>query len=176
MTTQDGSFSWASPLGIAVALFLVYGAIYLLAGVLSGAAFAGLFGPDVGDRAFFDTPERDKAAFRLDREPGAVLDGDPVLAGLRKMLLFVVAGLLTVAGTLVMAIAWFGLRERQTWAMGSLTIAGLAVIPFWVLALLPYARAGVPLTPLHGPPFIGFTSALLVPALILGWIGVLRSE
>jgi hypothetical protein len=27
---QDGSFSWASPLGIAVALFLAYGAIYLL--------------------------------------------------------------------------------------------------------------------------------------------------
>ena len=172
---SDGAFTWASPLGISVLLFLVYGAIYLLAGVVAGVVISGALGPDVGNRALFNTPAYDKAAFGLEREPAEILSGDRVLAGLRRLLLLVVLGLLTAAGTLVIAVAWFGLRERQTWALIALTVAGLAVIPFWWLALLPYVRAGIPLTPLSVPPFIGFTSALLVPAAILGWLGLRTS-
>lgn len=171
----DGAFTWASPLGISVLLFLAYGALYVFVGVVAGlvvsGALSGALGPDVSSRALFNTTASDKAAFGLEREPLEILSNDPVFAAVRRLLLIVVSGLLTAAGTLVIAIAWFGLREGQAWALIALTVAGLAVIPFWWVALLPYVRAGIPLTPLHIPPFMNI-AALVVPAAILGWLGL----
>lgn len=173
---DTSGFAWSSSLGIAVALFLAYGALDLFVGVASGLIFAGLFGPDVGNRALFNTAEYDRMAFGLDREPIALLRDDPLLAGLRRLLLIVVSGLLTALGALVIAVAWSGLREGQAWAMWALTIAGVAVIPYWILALLPYTRAGVVgLAPFSVPPFMGLTTVLLIPALVLGWSAMLRS-
>ena len=171
----DGAFIWASPLGISVLLFLAYGALYVFVGVAAGlmvsGALSGALGPDVASRALFNTTASDTAAFGLEREPVEILSSDPVFAGVRRLLLIVVSGLLTAAGTLVIAITWFGLREGQAWALIALTVAGLAVLPFWWVALLPYIRAGIPLTPLHIPPFMGI-AALVFPAAILGWLAL----
>ena len=166
----DGAFIWASPLGISVLLFLAYGALYVFVGVVAGFVVSRALEPSVGS-ALFNTSASDTAAFGLEREPFEILSSDPVFAGVRRLLLIVVSGLLTAAGTLVIAIAWFGLRQGQAWALIALTVAGLAVIPFWWVALLPYVRAGIPLTPLHIPPFMS-VAALVVPAAILGWLGL----
>lgn len=171
-----GAFIWASPLGISAALFLLSGALYLFAGVASGLVISGAlaraFGPDVGSGALFNTLPYDRIAFSLDRDPVDLLRSDPVLAGLRRLLLLVVSGLLTALGVLVIAMTWFALRDGQAWALIALAVAGLAVIPLWWVALLPYTRAGIPFTPLHVPPFIGVPSTLLLPAVILGWLGL----
>ena len=175
MTQTDGAFVWASPLGISVMLFLLSGALFLFVGIAAGVMIAGAFGPDVASRALFNTPPYDKIAFGLERDPADLLRSDPVLAGLRRLLLLVVSGLLTALGVLVIAMAWFALRERQAWALVALAIAGLAVIPFWWIALLPYTRAGIPFTPLHVPPFMGIPSTLVIPAAIFGWLGLRTS-
>jgi hypothetical protein len=153
-----------------VLLFLAYGALYVFVGVVAGVVVSGALGPYEAT-TLFNTPASDTAAFGLEREPAEILSRDPLLASLRRLLLLVVSGLLTAAGALVIAIAWFGLREGQPWALIALTLAGLAVIPFWWVALLPYVRAGIPLTPLHVPPFMGI-AALVVPAALLGWLGL----
>lgn len=103
-----GAFSWASPLGISVLLFLGYGALYLFVGVAAGFVISGALGPDVSGRALFNTPASDKAAFGLERDPAEILNSDPLLAGLRRLLLLVVSGLLTAAGSLVIAVVLVG--------------------------------------------------------------------
>lgn len=84
-------------------------------GVAAGFIVSGAFGPYV-DSSLFNTPVSDRAAFGLERDPADILSSDPVLAGLRRLLLLVMSGLLTAAGTLVIAVDWFGLREGQVGA------------------------------------------------------------
>jgi len=46
------------------------------------------------------------------------------------------------------------------------------VLIFWLAALRPYFRPGVNLTFGDVPPFMWVPAALLLPAVILGWIGL----
>jgi hypothetical protein len=75
------------------------------------------------------------------------------------------------AGILVVAMAVFALRDGERWALVSLALAGVAVLPFWVLVFRPYVAAGAALSLADLPPFMWVPAALLVPASLLGWIG-----
>jgi hypothetical protein len=46
------------------------------------------------------------------------------------------------------------------------------MFPFWVLVFRPYLAAGAPLGLFDVLPWIGMSGALLVPATVLGWIGL----
>lgn len=91
---------------------------------------------------------------------------------MRTIIFNMLGGMLVAAGLLVMAAAWFGLRQGQTWTLGTLGIAGVVVLPFWWLVFQPYLQAGAPLTFADIPPFIKIPGVLLVPALVSGWIGL----
>ena len=158
--------SLPGPLSFSVALFLAYGAVYVLIGTLTPLLHNRGLRPQIliitarADTELFGTP------------PADLLRDDPVLARLRSILLNMVGGLLTGAGCMVLALAWFGLRSGQAWALGALGLAGAVVLPFWRLALWPYVRAGVRLQLFDLPPFMWIPAALLGPALVLGWIGL----
>lgn len=158
---------WNSPLGIAVILFLLYGAFYILIGILTP------FGSEssMGQQILIVSMQADESLFK--GKPDKLLGQFPQLALLRRILVRIIAGLLTTAGFLIIMVTWFGLKQAQIWAITTLTIAGMGVLPYWWLSLKPYLDDHIPLTLGDLPPFMWVTAALYVPACILGWIGVI---
>jgi len=159
-------FKWFSALGISVALFLAIGTLWLLIGALT----VPLLGKGIGPAIIFVSHSTDEAYFG--RSPSELLASDPALSKLRTLLLTVIAGFLLLAGVLCLSVAWFGLRQGQTWALTALSVAGILALGFWVLALLPYARSGIPLTIGDLPPFMWIPALSILPAIIFGWIGL----
>ena len=159
-------FHWLNPLGLSVGLFLLYGAVYVFIGALTPFMSNTEIGRRVGiisartDRALFgDAPEN------LSRD-------NPAFATARTIIFNMLAGVLVTAGTLVIAVAWFGLRQGQAWALAALGLASVVVLPFWWLVFRPYLQAGAPLDFSDMPPYMKVPAVLLVPALVLGWIGL----
>jgi hypothetical protein len=155
---------WASPLGLSTILFFMYGLVYVLIGALTPV----MHDSAIGRTMLFISPRADTALFG---SAPAELINDPALSRLRSLLLIALGGILVAAGVLVIATALFALREGDRWALFALALAGLAVLPFWVLVFRPYVAAGAPLSLGDLPPFMWVPAALLIPASVLGWIG-----
>jgi hypothetical protein len=56
-----------------------------------------------------------------------------------------------------------------------LSVAGLVVLPIWVIVFRPYISAGASPELADLPPFMWIPAAVLLPAIALSWIGV-RAE
>lgn len=146
-------------------LFLASGAFWLLIGILTPLVLdreidkrGGLFVSSTADAALFgDTPE-------------AIRESNPALTTLRGMLLRTIAGLLVAAGSMVIAVSWFGLKPATSWALGALTFVGIVVIPYWWITFRPYRAAGVAMSLLDIPPFMWAPAFLMPLAAALGWI------
>ncbi len=161
-------FQWLSPLGISVALFLLYGGLHVLISI--GVAF--LHNVGLGRQLLLVSPRTDSAVFGQD--PSQLLQEDTALAKLRTILFRLMGGPYGAAGCLHLAITWFGLRQGQSWALAALTVGGLAVLPFYYAALRSYFQRDVNLKFFDVPPFMWVPAALLLPAVVLGWIGLVR--
>ena len=155
-----------SALTIGVVLFLIYGTLYVLIGVLTPS----LLNSGTGEQMLIVSPRSDAVVFG--GKPADLLRADPQLAKLRTILLIIIAGLLVTAGILIIGVTWFALREGQPWALAVLAVAGLAVLPFWMLVFRPYVAAGAPLALGDLPPFMWVPSALIVPAIAASWLGL----
>lgn len=162
---MNESFQWISPLGVSVILFLVIGALWILIGALT-PFFLKKDSPDI----LFVSHRTDTAYFG--GTPPELASPGSALAKFRAMLLFVASGFLLMVGSLVFCIAWFGLRQGQSWALAALALGILVAISLWALALLPYARAGISLRIGDLPPFMWIPAVLILPAIVLGWIGL----
>lgn len=163
---MDDSFQWLSPLGISVALFLAIRALWIFIGALT----VPLHKQSTGSEILFVSVTTDSAYFG--GSPSDLLTSTPALAKLRTLLLTVIAGFLLLAGTAFVLLAWFGLRSGQAWSLGALSIGALLALAWWALALLPYVRSGIPVTLGDLPPFMWIPAVLVLPAILLGWIGV----
>jgi hypothetical protein len=159
-------FEWLSPLGIAVILFILYGVIYILVGAL----WPFLRDTEMARELLIVSDRTDSLLFG--QPPTELLMSDPALNQLRTILLDMLSGLLLLAGLFHVAITWFGLRQGQVWALAVLAIGGVVVLPFWFLALRPYVKSGITLTLEDIPPFMWVPASLLLPATVLGWIGL----
>jgi hypothetical protein len=153
-----------SPLGASTILFVLYGLVYLLIGGLTPL----LHDRGIGPTMLFISPRADAVLFGA---APAELINDPALSRLRSLLLIALGGILVAAGILVIATAVFALRDGERWALFALALAGVAVLPFWVLVFRPYVAAGAPLSLGDFPPFMWVPAALLIPASVLGWMG-----
>ena len=160
------AFRWTSPLGISVAIFLAIGSLWFLVGSLTLVLLNRTTGPKI----LFVSNSTDAAYFG--DSPEHLLASDTALFKLRTVLIRVIAGFLVLSGLLFLFVAWFALRERQPWALISLAASGLLAISFWAVALLPYFRMRIPVTLGDLPPFMWIPAALIVPATILGWLGL----
>jgi hypothetical protein len=149
-------------------LFLASGVLWLLIGLATPWASersAGRFG-------LFVTHDTDLVLYG--EEPGKLLATRPDLLTLRRTVLRVIAGLLVAAGILVIGVAWFGLKERSVWAVALLMVVGLAVLPYWWIALAPYRAADIKLSLGALPPFMWIPGVAMPVASVLGWIAILR--
>ena len=151
-------------------LFAGVGVFWLLIGVLT----AILTDRNVGPPMIFVSQRTDTALYG--GPPGQVLDEVPELRILRHTTVKgVLAGFLVAAGILTAALAWVGLRDPSVWALATLTIVGVAVLPYWWIAFAPYRNAGIRLALSDIPPFMWVPAILMSVASILGWISYWRS-
>lgn len=159
-------FQWSSPLGASVTMFIMIGLLWLVIGVLSfplhrrGANAQYIFVSERADNAFFG------------RSASDLLISDPALDKFRTMMIAIIAGFLLLAGTAFIFVSWFGLREGSRWTLACLSLSTLLAIALWATALFPYLKAGVKLTFADIPPFIWLPAIFLIPATVLGWIGL----
>jgi len=151
-------------------LFTGVGAFWFLIGVLA----AVLTGRGIGPPMIFVSERTDTALFG--GPPDEVLESIPELGTLRNIAVKgVVSGLLVATGLLTATVAWFGLREPEVWALALLTIVGVAVIPYWWIALAPYREAEIALSLADIPPFMWLPAIVMPVASLLGWIGFVRT-
>jgi hypothetical protein len=75
-------------------------------------------------------------------------------------------------GLLQVAVVVFGLLDRHPWALCVLTIADLAMLPYWVSVLGPYRRAGVRLRLLEIPPILWIPWFVVPVGAVLGWVAL----
>jgi hypothetical protein len=162
---MDGPFRWTTPLGLSVISFLVIGALWIFVGVLS----VPLHKKANPEYLFVSTPA-DTAYYGAD--PSNLAPPGSALAKLRSMLITVLAGFLTLAGTLVIFIALVPLRQGHSWALVALVTAIVPALVLWGFALLPYVHSGVPLRIGDIPPLMWVPTVLILPATVLGWIGI----
>ena len=159
-------FRWVSPLGISVILFLLYGVMNVLIGILIPVFVR----PDrLTSNDLLTSARTDTALFGT--SPEVLIAQDRPLGMMRLLLTTWVAGLMLGFGVLQLVMAWVGLRAGQSWALWTLTAADLSMVPFWGLILSRYAQAGAMPGPGELPPMV--TYLVLIPiAALLGWIGL----
>jgi len=145
-------------------LFLASGILWLLVGVLTPL----LMDRGIGKAALFVTSTTDTALYG--DAPEAILESTPALVTFRGVTLRVIAGLLVAAGSLVIALSWFGLKPATAWALAALSFVGVVVIPYWWIVFRPYREAGVDVGLLDIPPFMWVPAFLMPLAAALGWI------
>lgn len=152
-------------LDVARGLFVVHGALWIAIGALSPL----LLDRNVGSPMVILSGRTDTHLFGAD--PPSVL-ADSRVRTLRAILVAMLGGCMLAAGVLVSAIAWFGLGARSIWAMATLTIVAVALIPFWWHVLRPYRVAKTPVGLGDVPPFMWVPLALDAPAVALGWLAL----
>lgn len=164
------NFQWGSMLGVSVMLFLLYGGLYVfvsfLAVVVTLEKVAQMMDTD---RILYMSDKADVVYYG--EAPRDLLAREPAVRKLRDTMFLALAALMCSAGLLVMAIAWFALRRGEMWALVALAVAGFAVVPFYGLMFAPYIRIGAPLV-FSIPPYITVPGFLLIPAVVLGWLGL----
>src|SRR5215217_4004256 len=136
------AFLWRSWLGLAVAHFLVYGALHLLIAIAlplalqyNGAVAFGIVPPDKsmdGDAALLGRPVE---GLRL---------SDPKLDALLVSGMQSMCAMHNSMATLVLGATWFGLRRGERWSLGALALSALVSVPYYLLISANYAAQGAP--------------------------------
>jgi predicted small integral membrane protein len=158
-------FKWMSSLGVSVSMFMGIGVFWLLIGVLAVPMMdykmetGGLFVSYRTDLKYFGKP------------PYEMLQ-DPAVYKLRTMMITVISGFLVLAGVVFIALSWFGLRQGHPWALAALSLSCVIAVLYWTFALWPYLHEGVNATLADLPPFMWIPAFFVIPATILGIIGL----
>lgn len=160
-------FRWASPLGAGVALFLGWGAINVVIGLL--APIVGR-GPVLVADFLVLSPRTDAAMFGGD--PNALVREFPPLLALQRVLIAWLGATLAAFGLLIIAVTWFGLRSGEPWALPVLAACWLLVLAGFAALFKRYVDAGVSLSLSDLPPLFHYPAFLVTPAIVLSWIGV----
>jgi hypothetical protein len=156
---------WSTPLGIAVILFLLAGFFHVLIGALTPVSIRQAWAPGI----LIYTGEADAAIFG---KPATELRQDPDVMKLREITLGMISGLLVGIGLLEMAIAWFGLRPGNAWALAALIVSQAAMIAFWIVGHRLWIQAGMPGGLGALQPYQHVPAFLSLPAAVLAWWGL----
>lgn len=168
MTTESTfNFQWLSLLGISTILFLLFGLLNVLVGVLTPI----LVRPDRLDSTNILLMSERTDTTLFGGSPSELVAQNKHLGLLRQLLLFWMAGLLLSFGLFQLAVTWFGLRQGQAWALWTLTVSDLAMLPYWSLILTTYVRGGVVPGVGDVPPLLLYLAVIPIAAL-LGWLGL----
>lgn len=164
-STEGGTFRWRSSFGIAVGLFLGYGILNVVVGLLS--AVFSRFAPDGVAMGILMINERADTELFGDR-PKELVRREPAVGLLRKMDFAWMGGSFMSFGLLQLALTWFGLRRRQPWAFWTLVAGDFSILPYWAQVFAPYRERSIRVLPLL-PPLFTYPLLLLPPAAVLAW-------
>ena len=174
MNTQTGfDFQWLSPLGVSAALFLAFGGICLIFGLL-GPFLVRRHGPGSASASLMDwfvfSVRADTAYFG--HSPAELTRQTPAIAEVHLAMLNLFGGFLVCLALLQFGLVWFGLRQGHIWALWVLAFADLAlVVHYWVLVVPPFARSfPLSLSDLH--PYVLYPMIAVPIATFLGWLSL----
>jgi hypothetical protein len=156
---------WGTPLGAAVALFLLAGGFHALIGVLTPVAGRPNWAPNI----LIYSEEADRAIFG--RSPQELRQEADVMK-LREITLGMVSGLLVGLGLLEMVVAWFGVRSGATWAVVALAGIEVFMVLFWAVGHRLWIEVGMVGGLGALQPFQYVPVFLTVPATLLAWMGL----
>lgn len=131
---------------VAAALFLAAGLFHLTIGVLTPVGIRLGWAPGV----FVYNDAADRAIFGKSH---VELRADADVMKLREILLGMISGLLVGLGLLEMALARWGVRQGQAWAVAAIGIVAVSMAIFWTLGHVLWFRAGLPGGLAALPPF-----------------------
>jgi hypothetical protein len=169
-TTPRKPRRWTSPLGLSVLFFLSSGVVHLLIGV-AAALISDL---ELGRQVLVVSTRTDTDLFGT--APSALLDAQPHLALFRSLVFTNAGGSLILLGIFIWSVTWFGLRRGDRWAYWTLVGTGVLILPFWYLTFRPYLAAGIAFEFSDLPPIFWIPALVLIPATVLGWIGLRSSD
>jgi hypothetical protein len=106
------------------------------------------------------------------RNPGDLLHESTAVALLYRLTFDLIGTLLLVFGLLVAALAWFGLRHREWWALWTLVGVEVIFMAGWIVVLSQYIQRGIPIHIWALPPNLLVPAILLIPAGLLSAIGL----
>ena len=136
------AFRWRSWLGLAVVLFLVYGALNLIIAIatpltlqVGGAGAFGVVSPVMS---------MDGDAALLGRPLEGLRQSDPKLDALLVSSMQSMCAVHISMATLVLTATWFGLRRGERWALWALALSALVTVPSYLLISANYAAQGAP--------------------------------
>ena len=159
-------------------LLNVSAGLFILGGIVD--ALIGALTPFVTRRvplpldSFLQNPGADRELFG--HSPQQLLATDAPLAMLYRMTFDLIGMLLLVFGVLQVAVAWFALRAGHAWALAVLVVVDLLFIAGWGLVYSQYFRRDIALADIGVPPNLLAPAALLIPAAVLGLLGLRQVE
>ncbi len=156
-----------SALQIGSILFAIGGLFDAFIGVLT--PFVTRMRPLPAD-SFLQNAEADRILFGGSAQ--ALLSGDAPLAMLYRTTFDLIGALLLIFGLLQAGIAWFALRQGQTWALWLLVAVDVVFIAGWGLVYSQYFGRGIGLATTGIPPNLLVPAVLLIPGTVLAIIGL----
>ncbi|HLE05528.1 MAG TPA: hypothetical protein VI729_13070 [Anaerolineales bacterium] len=165
--SAPSDFRWRSPLGLAVALFLFYGGANVVAAVsvpLSlhtngpGAAGVPLILDVKTDSAMLGTPLPQ------------LREAQPRLSAFLVGFMDSMCAYMMAFAIVFLAVTWFAPRNRLEWAMWTLLLGTLAILPYYALIAATYSSFDVAAASAVAP--ILFSLAIGVAATALAWVGL----
>ena len=172
MSTQMTSafrFRWRSWLGLAVALFLLYGALNFF-GALFVPLSLHLNGPGAAGGVLVLSPTADAAL--LGRSLAELGQREPALGAYLVAFMDTMCAQMMSFAIVHLGVAWFALRRGERWALWTLLIGDLVILPYYAAVIQTFARFGVPPGDVS---YLGGVVIVLV-ATALGWLGLRRGR
>lgn len=168
--TTTFQFSWNSPIGVSVIIFLLMNFIYLLVGIFPPILFR-FFGNLLSVKlGLVFSPASDVAAFG--KNATELMKENPSALVIKTTFYDVITGLYLAHAILHFCLIWFCLMRGQTWSFWALTFSDLAVIGFYLLAARNFSTHLAPLKFGDLMPFATVPGILLPFAVIFGYIGL----
>ncbi|MBI4198264.1 MAG: hypothetical protein HY533_04050 [Chloroflexi bacterium] len=168
LASPKGSFRWRSWLGVAVVLFLLYGA----ANFFFAIQVPVMLHSNGISRAQIVSNEADSAV--LGKDITTLAQTDPALSDYLVAFMDTMCMMMMAFAISQLGIAWFALRRGQTWALWTLAIADISFIPYltgWTTVFSNYGlTVGDSITSFGG--FWIFLPIAVAVATGLGWFGL----
>jgi hypothetical protein len=162
-------FRWRSLFGLAVALFLLYGAVNVLSAVVVPVSLhqGGADAAPGGTLVLSETAD----AELLGRSLAELDEADPALGAFLVSFMDTMCAYMMAFALLQLGVTWFALRRGRRWALWTLAIADLALFPYYAAIIETYDDFGVPPGEISA---IVLFLVVTVAATALGWLGLRR--
>jgi hypothetical protein len=162
-------FRWRSLFGVAVALFLLYGAFNVLSAVFVPVSLhlGGAGAAPGGTLVLSETADADL----LGRSLADVDEADPALGAFFVSFMDTMCAYMMAFALVQIGVAWFALRRGRRWALWTLATADLSLLPYYVAIIETYGDFGVSPGNISA---IVISVVVTVAATALGWLGLRR--